>query len=245
MPSNSLENAPIGTRSTADRLLMLLKTDGPQTTAALAAAIGATGEAARQQLAKLEAGGLVASRSEVRGAGRPAHVWELTGSSNARFPDAHADLTVQLIAAVRTELGEQALETIVSARERTMRRAYAAELDGVVHLDERVARLTAIRTREGYMATCERDGNDFVLVENHCPICAAAAACQGFCRAELELFQATLGPGVTVQRFDHIMAGARRCAYRISPVAPGEQQAPDPGGHESGGQQAGAFIRRS
>ncbi|MES2724598.1 MAG: MarR family transcriptional regulator, partial [Pseudomonadota bacterium] len=55
----------------------------------------------------------------------------------------------------------------------------------------------------------------FLLVENHCPICAAAAACQGFCRAELMVFRAVLGPGVHIERTDHILAGARRCAYRI------------------------------
>ena len=44
----------------------------------------------------------------------------------------------------------------------------------------------------------------------------AAAACQGFCRAELALFQAALGDGVSVERTDHILAGARRCAYRIT-----------------------------
>ena len=56
----------------------------------------------------------------------------------------------------------------------------------------------------------------FTLVENHCPICAAATACQGFCRAELEVFRSVLGDDVTVERTDHILAGARRCAYRIT-----------------------------
>jgi predicted ArsR family transcriptional regulator len=54
-----------------------------------------------------------------------------------------------------------------------------------------------------------------LFVENHCPICAAAAACQGLCRSELAVFRAVLGADVTVERIDHILAGARRCAYRI------------------------------
>jgi predicted ArsR family transcriptional regulator len=53
-------------------------------------------------------------------------------------------------------------------------------------------------------------------MENHCPICAAATLCQSFCRSELEIFQDVLGPGARVERTDHILAGARRCAYRIS-----------------------------
>src|SRR4051794_39797419 len=91
-------------RPAADRLLMLIKTRGPQTAADLSAALGITGEAARQQLVKLAAEGLVVATSEPRGVGRPAQVWSLTAAGNARFPDAHAGLTVQLIGAIRKEL---------------------------------------------------------------------------------------------------------------------------------------------
>jgi predicted ArsR family transcriptional regulator len=56
----------------------------------------------------------------------------------------------------------------------------------------------------------------FLLVENHCPICAAATACQGFCATEIDLFRAVLGPDVSVERVEHILAGDRRCAYRVS-----------------------------
>ena len=69
------------------------------------------------------------------------------------------------------------------------------------------------------MAEWRADADGFLLLENHCPICAAATACQGFCRAELDVFRAVLGPGVSVERTDHILAGARRCAYRIVPVS--------------------------
>ena len=55
----------------------------------------------------------------------------------------------------------------------------------------------------GFRATCN-------------PICAAAAACQGFCRSELQIFQAVLGEDVQVTRTEHILSGARRCAYRIA-----------------------------
>jgi predicted ArsR family transcriptional regulator len=54
-----------------------------------------------------------------------------------------------------------------------------------------------------------------LLVENHCPICAAARACQNFCRSELDVFRRVLGPDVQVERVEHQLAGARRCAYRI------------------------------
>jgi predicted ArsR family transcriptional regulator len=34
----------------------------------------------------------------------------------------------------------------------------------------------------------EKEGKEYFLIENHCPICAAATECQGFCRAELSNF---------------------------------------------------------
>src|SRR2546421_13002339 len=49
---------PHDARPTGERLLLLLKTRGPQAAADLAAALGVTGEAARQQLLKLAGGGL-------------------------------------------------------------------------------------------------------------------------------------------------------------------------------------------
>jgi len=71
------------------------------------------------------------------------------------------------------------------------------------------------------MADYTEDDEGYLLVENHCPICAAAKVCQGFCASELQIFQSVLGESVSVQRTDHIIAGARRCAYRIVSSAKG------------------------
>jgi predicted ArsR family transcriptional regulator len=216
MSSINLENSALPARSAADRLLMLLKTRGPQTAADLGALLDITGEAARQQLLKLTGDGLVEATAEVHGVGRPSQVWRLTASGNARFPDTHAELTVQLIHTIKTVLGEEALERLITAREHETRAAYTAALGGVVDLQERIARLSTIRDREGYMAEWRIEGDSYLLIENHCPICAAATACQGLCRAELELFREVLGAEATVTRVEHILAGARRCAYRIA-----------------------------
>ena len=215
MSSKDLENSIPVARPAAERILTLLKTRGPQKAADLGKALGITGEAARQQLMKLAADELVEASSEARGVGRPTQLWRLTAAGNARFPDAHAELTVQLIDTIRSELGEDALARLISAREEKTRSSYIAELDGITELEERVASLADIRSREGYMAEWRAEADGFLLTENHCPICAAATICQGLCQTELELFGAVLGQGVQVSRVDHIIAGARRCAYRI------------------------------
>ena len=69
------------------------------------------------------------------------------------------------------------------------------------------------------MAEWRRDDDgSLVLVENHCPICAAAAKCQNLCRSELAIFRDVLGEAAEVERTDHVLAGARRCAYRVTPT---------------------------
>ncbi|MHC5231155.1 helix-turn-helix transcriptional regulator [Brucella sp. LJL56] len=199
--------------------MLALKMRGAQTAAAIGEHLGTTGEAVRQQLMRLAEEGLVAPHSVSQGVGRPAQFWDLTEAGNKRFPDTHADLTVQLLHSVRTILGDDALDTLIAHRETETRRQYQARLKDL-SLDQRVKELADIRSAEGYMANAEkREDGSWLLIENHCPICAAADACQGFCRSELQLFRAVLGPDVSVDRTEHILAGARRCAYVIVPTA--------------------------
>ncbi len=195
---------------------MALKMHGALSAAALGSLLGTSGEAARQQLARLAEEGLVAATSEARGVGRPTQSWSLTPAAQSRFPDTHAALTVQLLGIVRDRLGEAALDTLITTREAETRAGYEVALADRTSLRDKVAALADLRTAEGYMAAWhEADDGSLLLVENHCPICAAATACQGFCRAELDVFRAVLGPGTEVVRNEHIVAGARRCSYSI------------------------------
>jgi predicted ArsR family transcriptional regulator len=205
----------------ADRILFQLKTRGPAETLAVAAALGVSRQAALQHLERLVADGLVDHSEARKGVGRPRRVWALTEKAQARFPDTHAQLTLEMLDAVRAEFGDEGVDRLILRREATTAKSYAAAMAEADTLEARVARLAEIRTAEGYMADWSSDpGGGFLLVENHCPICAAAAACQGFCRAELMVFRTVLGPDVEIERTDHILAGARRCAYRISPLIP-------------------------
>jgi predicted ArsR family transcriptional regulator len=216
MPRKETEPAPLP-RPTGERLLTLLKTRGPQTAGDLAAALGdITSEGVRQQLVKLGDEGLIEATSEPHGVGRPKQVWHLTEKGHTRFPDTHAELTVDLLRAVREELGERVLDRLINSRAKESLARYTAALAGADDLGERVARLAEARTREGYMAESRADGDGYLLVENHCPICTAATTCQGFCRAERDVFEKALGPGVSVERTEHIVGGDRRCAYRIA-----------------------------
>jgi predicted ArsR family transcriptional regulator len=200
--------------SSRERILHLLKTKGPQTAAALARRLGMTAVGARQHLEPLEADGLVAYDERPRGIGRPAREWRLTEKAGVAFPDSHGELAVAMLGSMREAFGQRGLDRLVALRTKEQIRAYRERIARGAPLHRKVAALAAIRRAEGYMAEWSRDGKGFLLVENHCPICAAARMCQGLCAGELELFRAVLG--ARVERTEHILAGARRCVYRIA-----------------------------
>jgi predicted ArsR family transcriptional regulator len=135
------------------------------------------------------------------------------------FPDRHRDLTLELLAAVRAAVGESGLDAVLAARDRTQLALLTEAMGERTDLRERTEVLAAHRTRQGYMAEVVDDGEAVLLVEHHCPVCAAADSCQNLCRNELELFRDALGASADVERTQHLLSGDDRCVYRIRPRA--------------------------
>lgn len=174
-----------------------------------------TTETIRLHLTELSQNGLIQSSPRPSGgAGRPPVEWSLTALAIDLFPDRHADLTVSLIESIRSALGEEGIDAVVAKRTADQLKDYRSRLRGV---EDKVAALAEFRRDEGYMAevTAAPDGEGRLLTEHHCPICDAAAVCQGLCQGELDLFRAALGTNVTITREQHLLAGDERCVYRI------------------------------
>jgi predicted ArsR family transcriptional regulator len=212
---------PTGTDvRTDERILYLLKTKGPQAASALAQRLHLTAMAVRQHLYRFREEGLVKFSNERRPVGRPAQIWRLTERAATRFPESHAELTLEMIGAIRAAFGEEGLNKLLKERTRRQLRDYSEKIRSAGSgLLERVRALSEIRSAQGYMSECmARPDGTILFAENHCPICIAAESCQGLCREELSLFREVLGKKTSVERTDHILAGARRCAYVICPA---------------------------
>lgn len=202
-------------------LIDLLKQDGPQDAGSLAGRLGVSAMAVRQHLYDLEAEGLVTHEAEARPKGqkvlgRPAKLWALTPAADRFFPDGHAELSVGLINAMRQTFGAEGLDRLLKVRAREQSAAYRKRIDGQPSLPKKLQALAEIRSAEGYMAEVQKTAGGYLLVENHCPVCSAAAACTRLCDRELEVFRKSLGREFKVERSDHILAGARRCAYLVT-----------------------------
>ncbi len=154
-----------------DRVLFLLKRDGPQATARVAQQLGVTAMAVRQHLSVLHAEGLVEFSDEQRKIGRPARIWRLTPKADARFPDHHAGLAVDMLRVVQSTFGAEGLERLTDGWTRKQVAAYRAQMPRQdLPLDQRVAALVRIRCEEGFMSECRpaQDGT-IELVERALP----------------------------------------------------------------------------
>lgn len=214
----SAKTQPAPERKTRRAIAKLLKTEGPIGSAQLAERLGLTAMAVRQHLYGLQSEGLVTAEERPVPIGRPAKFWRLTREADRLFPEAYAELSVALIDSVKDAFGDEGLERVLTSRCARQRADYGKRIKPGDSLAKKLQELAKVRTEEGYMAEI-RTGEDgsLLLVENHCPICAAANACQGFCATELELFRSVLGPGVVVERAEHIISGDHRCVYKIQP----------------------------
>lgn len=213
------ETRQSGERKTRRAIVKLLKTEGALGTAQLAERLGLTAMAVRLHLYALQSEGLVTAEDRPVPVGRPAKFWRLTREADRHFPEAYAELSVALIDAMQESFGAEGLERVLASRCARQQSDYLKRIRPRDSVEKKLEELARIRTEEGYMAEVRaEEGGGFLLVESHCPICAAANACQGFCSTELDLFRTVLGPAVEVERVEHIVSGDQRCAYRVTPA---------------------------
>ena len=204
--------------TTRETILTELKRRGNARADDLAVTLDLTPMAVRQHLYQLQDEGAVVCCTTPSGRGRPAKHWELTEKADVFFPDTHRELSLDLIDSIRTLMGDAALEQLVGHRTEKQGARYKAELEKATTTEGKLKMLAAERSREGYMAEVQRsEDGDFLLLENHCPVCEAAKACSGICSKELSLFQKLFEGEASVERTEHMLRGARRCAYRVHP----------------------------
>jgi len=202
--------------TTREKIVNTLKKRGESRADDLAEPLGLTSMAVRQHLYQLRDEGAVSCTSMPAGRGRPVKMWKLTQKSDVYFPDAHRDLSIDLIDSIRAVFGDEALNQLIEHRSENQLKDYQSATNPSNNLEEKLAMLAVARSKEGYMAeVIARPEGGFNLIENHCPICEAAKACSGLCAKELEVFKSLLGQEATIERDEHILDGARRCSYRV------------------------------
>jgi predicted ArsR family transcriptional regulator len=201
-------------------VLYAVRRRGEATVEQVAEQLGITVSGARQHLSRLARDGyLETSELERSGGarGRRALLYAATPAADHLFPKAYGELTNELLGYVSDR--DPALLEQLFAQRRAARVEHAtARLARRGSRGERVEELTRILDKDGYLATCERmPGGAYRIVEHNCAIWAVAQRYGQACTSEIDFIRAVL-PDATVERVEHMVTGARRCAYEVRPA---------------------------
>ena len=204
---------PAGRRA----VLYALRRRGEATAEQVADQLGMTVSGARQHLTALTRAGLVDSAelpsTELK-RGRRALAYSATAAADSYFPKAYGELTNELLGYV-ADSDPELLEDVFAKRRQHRIEHAQARLAGKRTLGTKVAELTRILDEDGYLATYEKVGPGvYRVIEHNCAIWAVAQRYGQACTSELDFIRASL-PDAEIERVQHMVAGARHCAYEI------------------------------
>jgi predicted ArsR family transcriptional regulator len=198
-------------------VLYAVRRRGQATVDDVARQLDITVSGARQHLTALVEDGLAETVELPRPPGtrgRAQLAYCVTDAADALFPKAYGELTNELLGYVADS--DPALLDDLFAKRRHHRIENARTRLASKHtLGTRVAELAKILDEDGYLATHERVGTGvYRVIEHNCAIWAVAQKYGQACVSEIDFIRAVL-PDATVERVQHMVAGARHCAYEI------------------------------
>ena len=203
------------------RLVELLSAE-PCSVAALAQQAQLSEVAVRHHLQILEREGLVSAETVRRsGRGRPSSRYTLTDKARRLFPDTSAALANELLEYLGDEHGRSELQRFLRWRAERHAGRYAAALEDIDTLDERVERLASVLSDEGFassaqVVTTPQGATVLELRQEHCAIKAVASEHPERCAYEASTFKNLLG--AKLSRRQTIAGGADACVCHITPV---------------------------
>lgn len=204
---------PAGRRA----VLYAVRRRGEATAEEVAEQLDMTVSGARQHLSALASDGLVETAelpTAERRRGRRALVYSATAAADGLFPKAYGELTNELLGYLGDSSPELVDELFAKRREQRIAGA-RARLAGKHDLGAQVAELTQILDQDGYLASYEQmSPGVYRIVEHNCAIWAVAQRYGQACTSEIDFIRAVL-PGAAVERVEHMVAGAKRCAYEV------------------------------
>ncbi len=203
-------------------ILLELKRSQPLTAKELAETFGVSANAVRRHLKELEAEALVLYGREQRGTGAPTYTYRLSSGGEALFPTQYGEALTDVLALVAQTGGREAVKELFTQRFQAHADRLRAELADAT-LEEKVAAVVALLSRQGFMAAWSVSADHVMLAEHNCAVRAVAEQFPEICAAEAEFLKDVLQ--TELQRNSYIPDGCNACQYSITPISGGEHSA--------------------
>ena len=214
-----VEHTDVSDAGTRQRVLQIIASAGPVSTAELAAQLDLAPAGIRRHVGVLEDSNQIAvhdGSSAPKGRGRPARRYVVTARGQAALSHRYSELATEALRFLAETAGPQAVEGFAELRVRELEERHTAAVQAAG--DDIAARVRALAdglAADGYAASARPvpGGTAMQLCQGHCPVQDVAHEFPQLCEAEARAFSRLLG--VHVQRLATLAGGGHVCTTHI------------------------------
>ncbi|MBC8128094.1 MAG: hypothetical protein H8M99_13215 [Gloeobacteraceae cyanobacterium ES-bin-144] len=190
-----------------------LKISGGQPVTDLAREIGSNYMTVKTHCEDLtKAGYLIRTRLPRIAVGRPEIFYSLSNKADSLFPSAGLGFTLELLDELKLMHGENAPEKLLFQYFQKVHARYAKALEKITSPAGRLAKITAIRNKEGCTCLCENNADSpLQLIEFHNPLQRIFERYPRAASMELRMIESLLGARVTRRE----LPGGRESTPRV------------------------------
>jgi predicted ArsR family transcriptional regulator len=199
-------------KSTRERVLHTLLTRERCTINELAKEVEINPISVRHHITKLQVEGLVDSREERHGVGRPRRVYFLTEVGREHFPSRYLRLTLRLLDQLKETMPKPLVNKLFTQMAQDLAKEYEEVLEGL-SMEERLDLVKDILTHEGFTVEWEQHGNLYHIHESSCPYFHVGQDHPEVCTVDQTLISTFLN--VPAQQIKCKLHGDTHCTYIV------------------------------
>jgi len=205
--------ASLNENPTREKIIMLLKKNGPMPIEDLSKELKITSMGIRQHLLSLERKGLIDYVTKKQGIGRPAFLYKLTNKADNLFPKAYHSFIIDTLKDIERNEGRDKVDELFKWRRMRLIRDTKEIFSDKTNLDEKIYGLKDMLESKGYLVELDENDNSYILKEFNCPIFQVASEFNEACKHELQFYKDVLGRDV--KRQECMSDGNISCTYNI------------------------------
>jgi predicted ArsR family transcriptional regulator len=198
---------------TREKILMLLKKQGPMPIDELSKELNITSMGIRQHLLFLERRGLIDYVTKKQGIGRPAFLYKLTDKAEELFPKAYQTFILEALRDIKKNDGPDKVDDIFKWRKNRLFKDIKDALSDQKTLEEKIFGFRDILESKGYIVELNDNNEHYTLKQFNCPIYKVAFEFKEACKYELQFYKELMGK--EVDRQECISMGDISCTYSI------------------------------
>ena len=208
--------ASLNENPTREKIIMLLKKNGPMPIEYLSKELKITSMGIRQHLLSLERKGLIDYVTKKQGIGRPAFLYRLTDKADDLFPKAYHSFIIDTLKDIEKNEGRDKVDELFKWRRMRLLKDTKDILSEKNNIDEKVYGLKDMLESKGYFVELDESEDSFTLKEFNCPIFQVASEFKEACKHELQFYKEVLGRDV--KRLECMSDGNVSCTYSIPKI---------------------------